>query len=183
MKAHDTMHKLLFTSALLALAGTVQAHVTLEQPEAQAGSSYKAVLRVGHGCDGSATRQLLVTLPPGLRGAKPQPKPGWTLTLRRAKLAQPYESHGRQIDEELAEVSWTAQGEAALLQDDWYDEFVLRAQLPAQPGPLWFKVRQVCVRGESDWSEQPASGSSTRGLKRPAALLQLTPAAEPAHAH
>lgn len=178
-----TTQRFALSLLLLAATGATHAHITLEQQEAPAGGAYKAVLRVGHGCEGSATRQLIVTLPPGLRGAKPQPKPGWTLSLRRAKLVQPYESHGRMIDEELSEVTWTAQNEAAQLQDDWYDEFILRTQLPQQAGPLWFKVRQVCVKSESDWSEQPASGSSTRGLKLPAALLQVTPTAPAAHQH
>ena len=41
-------------------AGAAHAHVTLEQPKAPAGSTVKAVLRVGHGCDGSATHTLRV---------------------------------------------------------------------------------------------------------------------------
>lgn len=179
------MMKTTLLTLLLAAAGAAQAHIVLDQAEAPAGSAYRAAFRVGHGCAGAATRQIVLTLPAGLRGAKPQPKPGWTLTLRRAKLAQPYESHGRQIDEELAEVSWSARSEADYLQDDWVDEFVLRAQLPQQAGPLWFKLRQVCTQGESNWSELPTdgAGTSTRGLKQPAVLLMLSPAAAPAHAH
>lgn len=163
-------------AGLLALAGTAQAHIVLEQREAEAGSIYKAVLKVGHGCDGSATRQLVVTLPAGLRGAKPVPKPGWRLGLRMEKLAQPFESHGKPITEGLAEVSWTALSEADQLQDAWYDEFELRAGLPDQPGELWFKVRQVCALGESNWAEVPAAGASTKGLKLPAARLLVIPA-------
>jgi uncharacterized protein YcnI len=159
--------------ALLAASPALQAHVTLEQPEAKAGSSYKAVLRVGHGCAGSPTTQITVQLPDGLRGAKPMPKPGWTLSLRKAALAQPYDSHGKTVTEDVVELSWTAQGEANYLQDGWYDEFVLRGQLPQRQGPLWFKVRQRCVQGEWDWAELPVSGDSTQGLKAPAVRLML----------
>jgi len=161
----------------LLLSAAAQAHVTLEQAEAPAGSPYKAVLRIGHGCEGSATTRVSVILPPGFRGAKPIPKPGWTLALRREKLATPYESHGRSVTEELAEVSWTASSEASYLQDDWYDEFALRGSLPATPGTLWFKVKQTCVKGEWDWSEVPASGNSSKGLKAPAVRLELRPTA------
>ena len=65
------------------------------------------------------------------------------------------------------------------------DEFILRGSLPAQPGPLWFKVRQACVKGEWNWAELPAEGASTLGLKAPAVRLMLTkPPASPAvHAH
>ena len=74
--------KALITAALAALTGTAMAHVSLDQPEAPAGSSYRAVFKIGHGCEGgAATKEIVVTLPEGqLRGAKPQPKAGWTLT-------------------------------------------------------------------------------------------------------
>nr|WP_295130479.1 YcnI family protein [uncultured Roseateles sp.] len=167
---------LLITAATLALALSMSAHahVTLEQPEAEAGQSYKAVLRIGHGCEGSATTRVSVILPPGFRGAKPVPKAGWRLETRREVLSQPYESHGRLISDELAEVSWTAQGEDNYLQDAWYDEFTVRGTLPSEAsGPLWFKVKQQCLKGEWLWVEVPASGDSTRGLKAPAARLML----------
>lgn len=167
---------LLISAATLALALSMSAHahVTLEQPEAEAGQSYKAVLRVGHGCEGSATTRVSVILPPGFRGAKPMPKAGWRLETRREVLSQPYESHGRLISDELAEVSWTAQGEDNYLQDAWYDEFTVRGTLPSEAsGPLWFKVKQQCLKGEWLWVEVPSSGDSTRGLKAPAARLML----------
>jgi uncharacterized protein YcnI len=167
---------------LLALAGAAQAHITLETPEAEAGRPYKAVLRVGHGCEGSATKQIVVTLPDGLHGAKPMPKAGWTLTTMRKPLASPDEGHGKAIVDELAEVRWTANTEADQLQDAWYDEFTVRATLPAEPGELWFKVRQVCVQGESNWAEIPAPGKPATA---PAARLKLVPARPAAseHAH
>ena len=84
-----------WATLLVCAASAAHAHVTLEQPKAAAGSSYKAVFRIGHGCAGSATHTVNVALPAGFRGAKPMPKPGWTLTVRKAALAQPYESHGR----------------------------------------------------------------------------------------
>lgn len=171
------MKKMLSICALL-LASSAHAHITLEQREAEAGSAYKAVFKVGHGCDGSATRRITVTLPTGFKGAKPVPKAGWTLNLRMDKLAQPYESHGKPVTEGLAEVTWTANSEADWLQDAWYDEFIVRGTLPDQAGPLWFKVRQLCAQGESNWAEVPAEGSSTRGLKLPAALLTVKPAAQ-----
>ncbi|MDI4635398.1 YcnI family protein [Pelomonas sp. V22] len=161
--------------ASLLIAGSAAAHITLDQREAEAGSVYKAVLKVGHGCEGSPTRAITVLLPPGFKGANPVPKAGWTLKLRMEKLAQPYESHGKPVTEGLAEVSWTANTEADWLQDAWYDEFVVRGTLPAEAGALWFKVRQTCAQGESNWAAVPAEGTSTRGLKSPAALLLVTP--------
>ena len=169
--------------AMLLIACAAQAHITLEQPEAEAGKPYKAQLRVGHGCDGSATRQIIVTLPDGLRGAKPVPKPGWTLTTTRAPLKTPDDSHGKPVTDELAEVRWTANTEADYLQDAWYDEFTVRATLPAEPGELWFKVRQVCVKGESNWADVPGPGKPAAGLPAPAARLKVVPAKPAAGEH
>ena len=80
-------------------------------------------------------------------------------------------------------VTWTAATPADMLVDAHYDEFVVRVQLPERAGPLWFKVLQQCERGQNDWSEVPASGTSIQGLESPAALLNVTPAAAGAAHH
>jgi uncharacterized protein YcnI len=168
-------------AATLAASFVASAHVVLDQPSAAAGSSYRAVFRVGHGCDGLATTAISVRLPPGVQGAKPMPKPGWTLSLRSEPLAQPYVSHGKKIEADVSEVTWTVASPEAALPDAQYDEFVLRAGLPTVAGPLWFKVVQSRgAGGESvrkEWTQVPASGTSTRGLPTPAALLLVEPAA------
>ena len=46
---------LLAAALAVAAAGAAQAHVTLETAEAPVGATYKAVLRVPHGCEGEAT--------------------------------------------------------------------------------------------------------------------------------
>lgn len=164
-------------AGLMACAGVAQAHVTLEEPAAIAGKGYKATLRVGHGCEGTATHTVRVLVPAGFRGAKPMPKPGWTLETRSASLAQPYDNHGKRITEDVAEITWKAASREAWLADAHYDEFVLRGQTPAQPGPIWFKVQQLCEKGQWDWFETPRDPKSTSwtGLKAPAALLEVLP--------
>jgi uncharacterized protein YcnI len=174
---HSIKTTLLATACIAALssAGLAQAHVTLEEPAAIAGKGYKAVLRIGHGCEGTATHTVRVRIPAGFSGAKPMPKPGWVLDIQRAPLAVPYESHGRRVNDDVVEITWKAASREAALPDAQYDEFVLRGQLPAQPGPLWFKVQQLCEKGQWDWFDTPTSGTSTRGLKAPAALLDVLP--------
>ena len=51
--------------------------------------------------------------------------------------------------------------------------FALQMQLPETPGPIWFKVLQQCEKSENNWATVPASGTSTRGINAPAALLEL----------
>ncbi|HVO08097.1 MAG TPA: YcnI family protein [Burkholderiaceae bacterium] len=166
---------------LACAAAAAHAHVTLEQPQAAAGSSYKAVLRVTHGCEGTATHTVRVTIPPGFRGAKPMPKPGWTLDVRKEKLAQPYESHGRTVTDDVVEITWAAASREAWLANAHFDEFVLLGQTPQQPGVLWFKVQQICERGQWNWSEVPTDGINTTGLKAPAVPLEVTSSGQAAH--
>ncbi|HSW22121.1 MAG TPA: DUF1775 domain-containing protein [Burkholderiaceae bacterium] len=71
-------------------------------------------------------------------------------------------------------------------RDAWlahYDEFVVRGQLPDTPGALWFKVQQLCERGELNWADVPASGTATRGPKSPAVLLEIIPGGGAGHLH
>lgn len=165
----------------VALGSAAQAHIVLSEPQATAGQYYKATLRVGHGCAGSATHTLVVQVPAGFEGAKPQPKTGWAVVTRKAKLTQPYTSHGKTVTDDVVELRWTAASKEMALLDDQFDEFAFTGRLPNQVGPMWVKVLQICETGQNDWSEIPASGTSTRGLKSPAALLHVQPASSHDH--
>jgi periplasmic copper chaperone A len=136
-------------------------HVTLEQQQVETGSTYKAVLRVGHGCDGLPTTVLRVQIPVGFQGAKPMPKAGWALQTKTEKLATPYDNHGKQITEDVTEITWTATSPAAALPDSQYDEFILRGRA-ATVGAAWFKVTQLCQEGSktgsNPWTEIPTQG-------------------------
>jgi periplasmic copper chaperone A len=164
--------------ALFITARATFAHITLEQQQAETGAYYKAILRVGHGCEGLPTTALRVQLPAGFQGAKPMPKAGWTVQTKQEKLATPYDSNGKSITEDVAEVTWTALSPAAALPDSQYDEFVLRGLAAMPTGAAWFKLTQLCKDGAKEgsnlWNEIPAQGSSTRGMKFPAALLNVT---------
>lgn len=171
------------TGVLIFVTTCANAHVTLDQPQVESGTNYKAVIRIGHGCEGTATHTVTVQIPSGYRGVKPMPKAGWTLTTRKAALAEPYDSHGKRVTEDVVEVSWKASSVEARLHDTWYDEFFLRGQIVAAAGPMWFKIKQLCEKGEWDWSDVPAKGISTKGLNAPAALLEVLPAASSMHHH
>ena len=154
-----TLHRSLIAFAGLAASAAVFAHVSLEEPRGEAGRPYRAVLRIGHGCDKAATTSVTARLPAGFQASKPEPKPGWTVSLQGDTA------------------TWTAATKEAALPDGQRGEFVVTGTLPRAAGPLWFKVLQTCEQGSLDWSQVPAEGTSTAGLKAPAALLQvLSPA-------
>ena len=164
------------TAALFCIASLpAAAHVTLEYQVANAGSYYKASFKVGHGCGTSPVKQMVVTIPTGVQGAKPMPKAGWALEVTRTKLAEPRQDHGKAILEEVSRISWTAKTPADYLQNDWYDEFVLQARLPAKAGMLYWPVSQICEEGKVDWAEVPKPGQKMSELKNPAVALELMP--------
>jgi uncharacterized protein YcnI/copper(I)-binding protein len=158
--------------SLFLTAGLALAHVTLETREARAGTGYKAVLKVPHGCDGAATTQLRVQVPEGLIAAKPMPKPGWTVETVKGDYGGSYSFlHGQQMSAGVKEIVWSG----GRLSDDNYDEFVFAAfvagELPA--GRIYMPVTQRCETGEASWSDIPAQGQDAHALKAPAPALVI----------
>ncbi|MFZ4406296.1 MAG: YcnI family protein [Paracraurococcus sp.] len=150
------------------------AHVTVDPAAAPAGSYVRAALRVPHGCAGAATTRISLVLPEGIYAAKPSPKPGWTLTIERRRLAQAVRSpHGRELEEEVGRITW----EGGPLPDAQYEEFVVLLQAPNEPGgTLYLPVEQGCEGGKADrWGEIPAAGQAAHDLPRPAPAIRLTP--------
>ncbi|MES2263278.1 MAG: YcnI family protein [Pseudomonadota bacterium] len=172
------MKKLSIVAAVLAvLAPLAQAHVTLEQGSAQAGTYQKLTFRVGHGCDGSATKAITVMLPESVTGAKPMPKAGWKIRTVDGKLSTPVESHGKTIASAVREVTWSG----GPLDDAYFDEFTMQVKLPPEAGKVYFKVVQQCVKGSIAWDEMP--GAAGVQLKAPAPALDILPAQGAVHQH
>lgn len=162
------------TVLTLGFAGGASAHITLEVGSAPAGSTYKAVLRVGHGCDGAATTAVRVQIPEGAIVAKPMPKPGWTLATVTGPYDKAYDYYGEPLTEGVKEIAWSG----GSLPDDWYDEFVFRVVLPAgAPGTtVFFPVVQECGDAAERWIEIPAEGQDPDELAEPAPGVILTEA-------
>jgi uncharacterized protein YcnI len=156
---------------MLASYGSASAHITLEVPEAPASGTYKAVLRVGHGCEGSPTVAIRVQIPDGMIAVKPMPKPGWELTTRIEAYPEPVQYFEDTLTEGVREIAWTG----GRLPDEWYDEFVFRGRLPddAAGTMLWFPVVQECEAGVHRWIEIPAEGKTADDYEAPAPGLRL----------
>ncbi len=167
-----------FSTALCAVAligasytGSASAHTSLETTTAATDSTYKAVLRVGHGCEGQPTHTVKILVPPQLRRAKPMPKAGWSLEVVKEKLDEPFDYYGQSITEDVREIIWSAGN----LPDDFYDEFVFRAKVAGEPGQtLYLKTIQECAQGEHRWIEIPKAGQDRHELEQPAPALEVT---------
>jgi periplasmic copper chaperone A len=165
------MNKIIALAPICCVLATAQAHVVLENQTAPAASSYKAVFKVGHGCGNSPTRQLIVDIPAAMQAARPMPKPGWRIDVEKT-------------GDKVIRVTWTAKTPEDKLPDGFYDEFVLVARAPAEPGRVYWPVGQVCDEGRADWVEVPGPEQKLSDLKAPAALLEITPAGSAAvHKH
>jgi uncharacterized protein YcnI len=172
---------IIISAAMIALGAEASAHVTLEQSEARVGASYKAVLKVPHGCEGTATTSIHVRIPAGFIAVKPMPKPGWTLATKEWAYDKTYNFfHGRTLKEGVTEISWSG----GKLPDAWYDEFVLAGFLAGEVKPgetLYLPVVQECEKGTHRWIEIPEPGKSAGDLPEPAPALRLVPATAPRH--
>jgi len=161
----------------LGCMGGALAHVTLEVPQAPVGASYKAVLRVGHGCDGSTTTAIRVRLPEGVINVKPMPKPGWKLDTVTGKYPRTYTLRGAKVSEGVTEIAWSG----GKLADAHYDEFVFTSVIAEelQAGrTIYFPVVQECEKGVHRWIEIPkggAHGDHSHGGPEPAPGLKLLP--------
>lgn len=172
------------TGLLLALSTNAAfAHATLERKEASPNASYRGVVQINHGCEGQPTNRVSVTIPEGVIGAKPMPKPGWTVSTTKGAYARPYPYFHGDLSEGVKTITWTG----GSLPDDQVDEFTFLARVTDAFAPgstVYFPIEQDCEKGQYRWSDIPAPGQDAHALKSPApgvrivaAVAQAAPAA------
>lgn len=143
------------------------AHASLEQPTAAPGSTYKAVMRIPHGCDGTPTTKIAITIPEGLFNVKPMPHPGWDLTTKKADYENTYHAHGHPYSSGVVTITWSNGN----LPDDWYDEFTFRGSVSKDikdGTALYFPTVQTCVSGQNFWT-----APNPQGDEKPAPKLLI----------
>jgi len=143
--------------AAAALCGPASAHVTMAPTNAAPGSKIIAHFRVGHGCSGSPTTAITVTIPPGVSQVTPDVPTGWSLSTVRDNGS-------------TTAVTWKG-GELAA---DKPGEFTASMVLPKSGGQLLFPATQICKSGQEDWKDTPMAGMT---MKNPAPALMLAAAA------
>jgi uncharacterized protein YcnI len=139
----------LFAMFALVLPASAAAHVTLQPEEAAAGDFTVLDVRVPNERDDAATRKVDVQFPPGFVFASYQPVPGWSVRVTMEKLAKPLTSHGEQIIEQVARMTWTADGAGDAIQSGQFLDFPISVQIPGEAGDtLTFKALQTYDDGE-----------------------------------
>jgi periplasmic copper chaperone A len=163
--------KRLFVLIVLMQPLAVFAHAVFHPKEAESGSYHRAAIKIGHGCQGAATVKVIIDIPESVHLVKPMPKSGWQIEIVKETLAEPYDSHGKLIKEDVRQLIW----HSGHLPDDYYDEFVFHMKLPTAVGKLYFPVRQICTEGENFWHEIPEGDFGHHGhhYSYPAPVLEL----------
>jgi uncharacterized protein YcnI len=160
-------------AAAFAISLPASAHVTFENKEVEAGRPVRFVLRIPHGCAGSATTALRIAIPDTLSGVTPEPKPGWTLSAATGdatpvQVAGAGNGNGGLQEKEIA---WTG----GRLENGRHDEFIFSATVSARAGTIYVPVVQECEKGVERWIEIPPAGGSSEDLKHPAPSIRVQP--------
>jgi uncharacterized protein YcnI len=157
------------TGVALLLAGAAAAHVGTIPGKAPAGQTSEIGFAIGHGCDGSPTRSVSIRIAAGITSAKPKPKPGWRITIKRGKLPQPVKDfEGNTVTRGVLSVTWSG----GSLPDAYYDTFELRLGMPSTPGKtLYFPTVQRCAKGLYRWIQIPKKGQGEPEFPAPEVTL------------
>lgn len=168
----------LVATALAAVSAPAFAHVSFEAAQANPNSTYKAVLRIPHGCAGQPTLKVRVRIPEGVVAVKPMPKAGWKLETAKGAYVRAYQVHGEAVTEGVTDIVWTGS-----LGDGYYDEFVFQARFTDayQPGAtVYFPVVQECEKSTEEWVQVPSAGEDPHKLASPAPGVKIVAAANAA---
>lgn len=161
------------TLLMAAGVGTASAHVHVHPESTEAGESALLTFETSHGCEGSPTTAMTVTLPEQITDATPTAHAGWTISKVTEDFAEPRVlDNGTSIGGRTSQVVFTALDP---LPDGVRDTFQLSVKLPDASGEtLAFPVLQSCAAGETDWAQLPAEGQSEADLKSPAPVITVT---------
>ena len=164
----------LVATGLFALSAPAMAHVSFETPQATQNSTYKAVLRIPHGCAGAPTLKVSVRIPDGVVAVKPMPKAGWILDMVEKTYPKPVMISGQPVTAGIGEIIWSGS-----LADEHFDEFVFQARVTdaVEAGSeLAFPVVQTCASASEAWTEIAAPGQDSQALNRPAPTIRIVAA-------
>jgi uncharacterized protein YcnI len=136
--------------AALALPAAASAHVTLQPPSAPAGGFTRLDVRVPNERDDAGTVKVDVQLPQPSPFVSYEPRPGWTVTLKRTKLDKPVDVEGFKVDEGISQVTWTGDGKQGVIGPGQFVDFGLSLRMPEGKAgdKLVFKALQTYEGGE-----------------------------------
>ena len=164
----------------LMLGGAIaaNAHVSIAEDTAEAGSYQVLTVSVPHGCDGSATTGIAIQIPSGVNAVTPTRHANYTVEKVMEELESPItDSHGNEVTERVDQIVYTA---TTPLPEGQRDAFELSLQIPedAADSTLYFPTVQTCEEGETAWVQVPEDGQDGDDLESPAPGIEIITGSE-----
>lgn len=154
----------------VAASASAWGHAFMVEKQVAAGAWHMVEIAIPHGCYGSPTTEVSIQAPEGVFNARPEVKPGWTLSTTMKKLDDPIQTPEVVITEIVDTMTWTG----GKLDDLHLERFNFLAKMPDEAGrTLYFKVVQKCEEGELRWIEIPEPGENPRQYLHPAPIINL----------
>jgi uncharacterized protein YcnI len=163
--------------AVAATAGPALAHISVNSTDAAQGGFAVLSFRVPSESETASTVGLKVQLPADqpLGSVSVQPKPGWTFSTQKAKLAAPIQTDDGEVTEAVSVIDWTA-GSGAGIKPGEFDEFqVSVGPLPKANTMVFKAIQTYSDKSQVQWIDEPAPGSTTEP-EHPAPTLTLAAA-------
>jgi uncharacterized protein len=145
-------HSAVLAASVLALAApaVASAHVTVQPPEAAAGSYAVVDVRVPNEKDDRGTVKVELQLPPGVSYAAYQPVPNWTAKITERTPSKPFSVEGEPVSKEIDTITWTGSGRAGVIAPGQFFQFPVSLRIPdgAEGSKITFKALQTYEGGE-----------------------------------
>lgn len=157
---------------LLLLPLLASAHIRPSPDTFVAGSSGSVSLKIGHGCDGEATKKIVIQVPESLINVKARPLAGWTISYKTKKLTKPATLYGSSVTTTIDTITYTAGQNNALADNqvqlvDIFFNVRKTAELGTLPGkykldakfgpngwrPAYIPVTQICTTKQNKWTD------------------------------
>jgi uncharacterized protein YcnI len=136
------------------------AHVHVDPGTVAAGSTETLTFTFSHGCDSSPTTALVIEVPDGVGNVTPVLQGGWTITREADAAGIPTRvtfTHDTPVDDHV---------KASVAMDVLFEE-------SAADAALAFPVTQLCVDGQTAWTQIAEDGQDPHDLEAPAPLVEV----------
>jgi uncharacterized protein YcnI len=169
--AHRLVVGAVVVAAIVAVAAPAWAHVTIQPGTARKGSVPIFSFAVPNEESEAATVQVEVVFPTDhpIPSVSVQPKPGWSVHVERAPLAEPAKTDDGEVTAAVSRITWSG----GTIGPGEFDLFTVSAgPLPTNTRSIEFKVLQTYSNGDVvRWIESSPKGGPEP--EHPAPRLKL----------
>ena len=159
--------------------GTAAAHVEPDPSEAPKGGSAEIAFRVPTERDDANTVKVVLAFPTDhpIPSVSVEAKPGWTISVEKAKLATPVETDDGAVSEAVSRVTWSG---GSIPPGQFSDFTVSLESIPSDTDELVFKTLQTYSDGQVvRWIEP--TGPDGKEPDFPAPTVKLVAADSESH--